>query len=209
LKKTEREYLGKFIIEYDNTKECKVIPPKHWELMKYFASLYPEDPAIVSPLYLNIITLLPGQAAYIPSGILHSYISGFGVELMTSSDNVLRGGLATKHTDIGELMKILCFAPFLPRMITPPPDAPVYEYSTPCSEYSLVVMRSDGDGNTFNRSKASICLVTEGEVSAGGINFKKGESFFVPPCADGEGLVLSGIYSLFAAVAGKNDENPG
>jgi mannose-6-phosphate isomerase len=211
LKKTEREYLGKFIIEYDNAKECKIIQPKHWELMKYFASLYPEDPAVISPLFLNFVTILPGQAVYIPAGVLHTYISGFGVELMTASDNVLRGGLTPKYTDIGELMKILCFVPFLPQLITPAPDAPVYEYFTPCWEYSLVVMKADGGKNTFTADNPAICLVTEGEVSAGGIIFKKGESFFVPPCENVRPpLVLSGNYTLYAAVAGEApDENPG
>jgi len=64
-----------------------------WELMREFARQYPDDPAITAPLYLNVFHLEPGEAIFLKAGVPHSYIHGFGVELMANSDNVLRGGL--------------------------------------------------------------------------------------------------------------------
>jgi len=63
---------------------------------------YPEDAAIAAPLYLNLVKLEPGDALYLDAGELHAYLGGMGMELMASSDNVLRGGLrqcASRRTD--------------------------------------------------------------------------------------------------------------
>ncbi|MBW6514872.1 MAG: mannose-6-phosphate isomerase, class I, partial [Candidatus Syntrophosphaera sp.] len=56
---------------------------------------YPEDIGILSPLYLNLFHLRPGEALYLVAGVLHSYLEGAGIEIMASSDNVLRGGLTS------------------------------------------------------------------------------------------------------------------
>jgi len=67
------------------------------------------DRGILSIYLLNLIRLAPGQGIYIPAGVLHAYLEGIAVEVMASSDNVLRGGLTPKHVDVPELMKILAF----------------------------------------------------------------------------------------------------
>lgn len=81
-------------------------------LFKWTIKLYNEyktDIGIFSPILLNLICLKPGQAMFIPSGALHAYIDGVGIELMANSDNVLRGGLTPKHVDVQELLSILDF----------------------------------------------------------------------------------------------------
>lgn len=70
---------------------------------------YPEDIGMFSPILLNLIRLEPGQALFIPSGELHSYLDGMGIELMANSDNVIRGGLTPKHVDVPELLNVLSF----------------------------------------------------------------------------------------------------
>ena len=62
---------------------------------------------MLASLLLNRVTLLPGQGLYLSAGNLHAYLSGFAVELMANSDNVLRGGLTPKHVDVPELMRVL------------------------------------------------------------------------------------------------------
>jgi len=195
----EREYLSIFIREKEGSQDG-IISPVQWKLMKDFAAQYPGDPAIISPLYLNIVTLQPGQAVFVPAGVLHAYLSGFGVELMAASDNVLRGGLTPKHVDTGELMNVLHFVPFIPQIITPASSAPRFCYHTPCSDFLLTLMRGAGDENVFAETKPAICLVTEGELRAGSETFKKGESFFVPQsdCSH----LFGGNYSLFSASPG-------
>ncbi len=60
------------------------------------AEHYPNDHgALITPL-LAYLSLQPGQAVYVPAGVPHSYIRGIGLEVMTSSDNVIRLGLTSK-----------------------------------------------------------------------------------------------------------------
>jgi mannose-6-phosphate isomerase len=47
---------------------------------------------------------------FLPAGELHAYLEGTGIELMANSDNVLRGGLTSKHIDLEELLNVLNFA---------------------------------------------------------------------------------------------------
>jgi len=170
--------------------------------MKEFTEEYPSDAAVLSPLYLNIITLKKGQAVYIPAGILHSYVRGFGIELMASSDNVLRGGLTPKHINIVELMKILKFSAYTPKILFPGSRA--FSYPSPCDDFTLSFLGDEGDNggeddggkNILPKDTNYICLVTEGKLDIAGASFKKGESFFI---SSDEDIVLSGNYSVFAA----------
>ena len=70
---------------------------------------YPADPGVLVSLLLNRVSLSPGQAIYLPAGNIHAYLSGLGIEVMASSDNVLRGGLTPKHVDVPELLKTVSF----------------------------------------------------------------------------------------------------
>jgi len=200
LSKPDVNYLCSFFLNRKNVKKSgSVITDDLWELMKKFAQNYPCDPAILSPLYLNTLTLQPGQAIYVPARVLHAYISGFAVELMTSSDNVLRGGLTPKYIDKNELMNILDFSPFIPQVISPPEGESCFFYHTPCEEFLLLSMKGKGE-SVFPGKSPSICVVIEGELKTGGINFKKGDSFFIPKGK--ESYVFEGSYSLFAACMG-------
>ena len=60
-------------------------------------------------LLLNRISLAPGEAVYLPAGNVHAYLRGLGIEVMASSDNVLRGGLTPKFVDVPELLKTIAF----------------------------------------------------------------------------------------------------
>jgi len=187
-----------------------------WELMREFARQYPGDPAIIAPLYLSVFHLEPGEAVFINAGLPHSYIHGFGVELMANSDNVLRGGLTPKYIDVPELMKALDFNPMQPQIIKPELDSSCFTYPAPCEEFSLTVMRGGSSGTSqpaagpplaaLARNAPAICIVTEGEVYAGGMVLKQGESVFIPPAASGEGpLLLRGHFTLYAAsIPGRN-----
>ncbi len=72
--------------------------------------LYPGDIGVVSALLLNLVHLEVGEALYLGPGNLHAYLDGVGIEIMASSDNVLRGGLTKKHVDVAELVRVLDFA---------------------------------------------------------------------------------------------------
>jgi mannose-6-phosphate isomerase len=195
LHKEVPQELTEFVLSAQNTGG-------EWELMREFARQYPNDPAIIAPLYLNVFHLEPGEAIFINAGILHAYIHGFGVELMANSDNVLRGGLTAKYIDVPELMKVLDFTPMQPHIIKPEPDSRSFTYPAPCEEFSLTVMRgADGKPQpaNFARNAPAICIVTEGEVSIGGAVLKQGEAAFIPATGDKDPLVLQGDFTLYAA----------
>jgi len=165
------------------------------DLIKKLDSLYPQDSSVFSPLYLNLITLQPGQGLFIPNGVPHAYISGFGVELMTNSDNVIRGGLTHKHIDVDELKKIMPLNPFVPQIITPTSDNKVC-YTLPGESFSLFYIH--GSGASFNECGVGVLIVTEGELEIENQFFKKGESFYISHDKDSP-LLLKGNFSLFAA----------
>lgn len=71
---------------------------------------YPGDPGLIISLLLNVVRLEPGEALFLDAGHLHAYVSGAAVEVMASSDNVLRAGLTEKHVDVTEFMRILEFS---------------------------------------------------------------------------------------------------
>ncbi|MGH8959626.1 MAG: mannose-6-phosphate isomerase, class I [Jatrophihabitantaceae bacterium] len=72
---------------------------------------FPGDVGAVLSLLLNPVVLQPGEAIYLGAGNLHAYLRGMGVEIMASSDNVLRCGLTAKHVDVAELLTITDFTP--------------------------------------------------------------------------------------------------
>jgi mannose-6-phosphate isomerase len=170
------------------------------ELIAHFAQLYPNDPAIIAPLYLNLIELQPGEAVYLPAGVLHAYIHGLGVELMANSDNVLRGGLTPKYVDVAELLSILRFTAFKPQILTPQGGA----YQTPCHEFALSVLRNDTGALPFPEKGPAIVIVTEGAavVSCDGeeLALAKGDAAFIAARNRGN-IALSGTFTLYSAAA--------
>ena len=131
------------------------------------AALYPGDVGVVSALLSNLIQLAPGEALYLGAGNLHAYLSGFGVEVMASSDNVLRGGLTKKHVDVPELMRVLDFAdgpvhPIRARAI----DAHERVWDTPAREFRLSAIEVGGDDAVIRAVRGpEIVLCTKGAVA--------------------------------------------
>ncbi len=71
---------------------------------------FPLDVGLLVSLLLNYVELKPGEALFLPAGNIHAYLSGLGVEVMASSNNVLRGGLTTKPIDVDELIAVADFS---------------------------------------------------------------------------------------------------
>ena len=99
---------------------------------------YPGDPGVLLSLLLNRASLQPGQAVYLPAGNVHAYLSGLGIEVMASSDNVLRGGLTPKHVDVAELLSTVDFRPVNVPVLEPEFTLLGQElYRPPFSEFQL------------------------------------------------------------------------
>lgn len=110
------------------------------------ARLYPADAGVLISLLLNYVKLQPGEALYLPAGNLHAYLQGTGVEVMATSDNVLRGGLTPKHVDIPELLSVTHVVPLAPPLLSPSPNAQgVTTYESPFAEFRLSALQATSD----------------------------------------------------------------
>jgi mannose-6-phosphate isomerase len=77
-------------------------PVADW--IRRLGAAYPDDPGVVVVVLLNLVRLRPGESLHLPAGNLHAYLSGTAVEVMATSDNVIRGGLTVKHVDVEGLL---------------------------------------------------------------------------------------------------------
>ncbi|MEY3734208.1 MAG: mannose-6-phosphate isomerase, class [Actinomycetota bacterium] len=68
---------------------------------------FPADPGLAVVTLLRHDTLKPGEAIAVPAGVVHSYVSGIGVEVMTTSDNVLRLGLTSKAISVDDALRAI------------------------------------------------------------------------------------------------------
>ncbi|HTF41404.1 MAG TPA: mannose-6-phosphate isomerase, class I [Propionibacteriaceae bacterium] len=129
---------------------------------------HPGDPGVLAALLMNRITLQPGDALFMPSGNLHAYLSGGGVEIMANSDNVMRGGLTPKYVNVDELLAVLDFTPGLRGLITPLEESPgVWRYPTPAPEFTLWRLEPHAESAAVPAAGSGrILLVTDGELAA-------------------------------------------
>lgn len=127
------------------------------------ADAYPGDPGVLSPIWLQVRVLQPGEAAFTGPGILHAYLDGTGIEIMSSSDNVLRGGLTPKHVDQDELMSILRFEPAGDGHVAPTETGRTRTWNVPADEFVLsAVELDDAPLVRSGRSSIEVLLVTVG-----------------------------------------------
>ncbi|GAA2722018.1 mannose-6-phosphate isomerase, class I [Actinocorallia aurantiaca] len=160
----------------------EVVPGGGW--MKLLADRYPQDPGVVTALLLNRVVLRPGQALFARPRTIHAYLRGTGVEIMASSDNVLRGGLTPKHIDLPELLAVTDFTAGLPELVSPVPlsggedlyPAPVDQFQfTRLRPAPVVEVAEPGPG-------ALLCLEGELVVERGPCRerLRSGEALFIP-----------------------------
>jgi mannose-6-phosphate isomerase len=72
------------------------------------ARSFPGDPGLLVLALMDHHLLPDGAAVYMPAGGVHAYAQGFGVEVMTASDNVLRLGLTPKPVAVEEALQAVC-----------------------------------------------------------------------------------------------------
>jgi len=167
---------------------------------------YPNDIGVLSPILVYLIRLEPGQALFLPSGSLHAYLKGVGIELMANSDNVLRGGLTPKHVDVQELLKVLNFNERGPSILEPQRICRCETaYATSAEEFMLSVIQTDSHNDYESPVKRGIeillCVEGEGEMrsstNGGSLKVFRGTSIMVP--ASAPYYTISGNATLYRA----------
>jgi len=164
-------------------------------IAQVLAARYPSDSGVLASLLLNRVRLQPGEALYSPAGRLHAYLGGVAVEVMASSDNVVRAGLTSKYVNLAELASILDVTPEEIEPLQPVASDLEEVYPSPAAEFRLsrLSVREDAPFRTEPWGpEILICL--GGSVAIDGIALARGESVFVPACQppyqiEGQGLV--------------------
>lgn len=166
--------------------------------------MYPGDVGVLGALLLNKLTLQPGEALYLDAGNLHAYVRGLGVEIMANSDNVLRGGLTSKHVDVPELVKVLNFDTLEDARLAGEESvvegARVVQYPVPIDEFALTRVELDGRWEVPTGTP-TIIVCTEGTVKADDaatvLDLRAGQAAWIP--AGNAQVVLEGSGQLFVA----------
>jgi mannose-6-phosphate isomerase len=143
---------------------------------------------------------------FIPSGVLHAYLDGVGIELMANSDNVLRCGLTSKHVDVRELLSILDFEERDVNIIASKKGKDFEMiYSSPAEEFVLSVI-SDNQGIAYKspvKRSIEIILCTDGKALIRdidnniAIDLDRGVSVVIP--AGVKNYTINGKASLYKA----------
>jgi len=141
---------------------------------------HPGDSGALVSLALNVVELQPGEACFTDAGVVHSYHSGLGVEVMATSDNVLRAGLTHKPLHVPLVLEVARLAAQAPDRPVPHREQAVSTYTAPVDEFELTFVR---DGEHVSPAGPRIVVVVEGEAhltgATGALTLSRGQAAFV------------------------------
>jgi mannose-6-phosphate isomerase len=162
---------------------------------------YPGDPGVIIALLLNRLRLEPGQALFLSAGNMHCYLHGTAVEVLASSDNVLRGGLTGKHVDVPELLRVVDVGDGPPPLMTPKQAGPGHlAYRPPVPDFRLDTFVLAPEPVDLGVTGPRILLTVDGtaRLTAGprSLTLPRGTSAWVPA---GVPATVSGTGRLVAA----------
>lgn len=168
---------------------------------------YPGDVGVLAPALMNFLRLEPGQALFLPEGLLHAYLEGTAIEIMANSDNVVRGGLTPKHVDLPELFKVVAFeGGDVQRVPTERPTATEILYRTPAAEFALACIKLKAGDDFRSRALRNVeillCVAGDAVVHETGpagraFEMPRGASVLVPAAAPA--YRLTGSATLYRA----------
>ncbi|MEZ9848952.1 mannose-6-phosphate isomerase, class I [Vibrio breoganii] len=154
-----------------------------------FAEHYPGDNGLLAPLFLNVIELQPGEAMFLHAETPHAYVQGTALEIMASSDNVLRAALTPKHIDVEELIANTRFES-TPRekLLTTPlyvqGDHDHLHFPVPVDDFKFDVITALQEQRIMFTRSAEIVFCIEGNIEVAtkvaNIVLTAGESAFIP-----------------------------
>lgn len=142
--------------------------PSLVDLVSHLNAHHEGDRGIATALLLNRVTLGRGEAVFVPAGMPHAYLAGLGVEVMLASDNVLRGGLTTKHVDVAELAEVVVFEPVTVELTkTAQLATGLKRFEVPTQEFSFYEISLGGQNllADINLPGDAIFLCTSGSVA--------------------------------------------
>jgi mannose-6-phosphate isomerase len=124
------------------------------------------DRGIFSIYLFNLVHLKRGEGIFQDAGLPHAYLEGKNVELMANSDNVLRGGLTSKHIDVKELLKhVKCEPTYVNILKGEEVNGIEKVYKTPAPDFQISLFDlKAGETASFLPVTIEIILLTNGIV---------------------------------------------
>ncbi len=164
------------------------------------AGNYPVRPDVVVMLLLNLFQLSPGEAVYVAPGQVHAYLDGLTIEIMASSDNVLRGGLTAKHVDVPAFLAMVDCTPGSPSRFEGVVNGPITSWTPPIDDFLLRRIECGAGYETLEVATPLVlfAISNSATISRGPeiLELRQGESAFVAP---GSPIVLAGGATLWGA----------
>jgi mannose-6-phosphate isomerase len=141
------------------------------------------DRGIFSIYLFNLVHLNVGEVIFQDAGIPHAYLEGQNMELMSNSDNVLRGGLTNKHIDVKELMRHTKFEPTIPQIFKGKQETKTEKiFQVPAPDFELhEIITEPGNKTSINTKTADVFFVYKGNINVQSaeeqLTFQGGEAF--------------------------------
>jgi mannose-6-phosphate isomerase len=153
--------------------------------------MYPGNGGVLVSLLMHHVRLSPGQALFLGAGNAHAYLNGSGVEVMSSSDNVVRAAFTKKHANVDEFLAIARFEP-IPSPVVDAIEASPGRFTYPVSTSRFGVERIEIAGETTIKSihQAEILVCTAGDATA----IRRGQACVLN---NNESIQLSGSATVF------------
>lgn len=152
-------------------------------LLQQVSSAHPGDSGTLFALLMHHVYLTRGGALFVPAGDVHAYIEGIGLEVMLPSDNVIRAGLTSKHTDAEGFLEMGNFSPTAePNLISSRGDSLHRTYEGFGAGFAVHCLVSGSEG--FDVAIPSVCLVESGQAHVRGpehMVLQRGDVVFALP----------------------------
>jgi mannose-6-phosphate isomerase len=116
------------------------------DIFRRIAEAFPGDRGIVVASLMHVLRLQRGAALFVSPGQIHAYVGGFGLEVMLPSDNVVRGGLTSKHQDADLFLQTATAPPMdAPTTVSPVAHDGRIVYKDPAMPFSVYGITVDGE----------------------------------------------------------------
>jgi len=122
----------------------------------------PHDDSALFAVVMNHVTLKQGEALFVRPSTVHAYLSGFGLEIMFPSDNVVRAGLTSKKVSVREFIDIADLDASTPELVGSQDWPWGLTYRPP--ELGVVVRKLTVPGVELEIDSPSVCIVERGSI---------------------------------------------
>jgi len=157
------------------------------------ATMYPGNGGVLVALMMHHVRLTPGQALFLGAGNAHAYLNGSGVEVMSSSDNVVRAAFTKKYVSVDEFLAVAHIDPINSPIVEAIPVTPGrFSYPVSTSRFGVERIEVAGELTLKASHQAEILICTAGDATT----LRRGQACVL---RSNESIQLTGTATVFRA----------